>query len=62
MIAANAGYLTASPDSFHTEVVSDPRLATLFVDLDTALTRARLFTELGWRDLRVIEVQVPSTL
>ncbi|MEB3209293.1 MAG: hypothetical protein VKK63_10310 [Synechococcus sp.] len=33
--------------------------AVLFVDFDTACTRAQLMTEIGWTNLRIVEVLVP---
>jgi hypothetical protein len=38
------------------EVVSDHRNAVHFVDFHIAALRARLMSELGWRNLRVVEV------
>lgn len=60
MIMADVGYLMASPTTPATEVVMDPAQATHFVDIDSAIHRARLLTQLGWRDLRVVEFGIPS--
>jgi hypothetical protein len=42
--------------------VADPAQAVHFVDFDTACTRAHLMTEVGWSNLRVVEVLIPCVL
>lgn len=63
-IRAEAGFLAACPGigGPPVEVVPDLNRAVHFVDLDSALRRARLMTELGWDNLRIVEVLVPSPL
>ena len=39
--------------------VPTPEDAVHFVDLHSARGRAQLLTELGWSDLRIVEVLVP---
>lgn len=41
-------------------VVPNPLDAVHFVDFDTAHTRAHLMTEVGWINLRIVEVLIPS--
>lgn len=38
------------------EIVPDYRNAVHFVDFHIASIRARLMSELGWRNLRIVEV------
>ena len=40
-------------------MIPTPDGATKFVDLITAVRRARALTELGWRNLRVVELRSP---
>lgn len=61
LLRAENGFLSAS----HTiegppiVIVPTPENATRFVDLISAVRRARAFTELGWRNLRIIELRMP---
>jgi hypothetical protein len=41
-------------------MVPNPADAVHFVDFDAALHRAHLMTEVGWQNLRVVEILVPS--
>lgn len=43
-------------------VVPNPLDAVHFVDFDAAYNRAHLMTEVGWTNLRVVEVLIPSRL
>lgn len=59
-IRAEDGFLAACPGigGPPVAVVADHRQAVHFVDFQTACTRARLMTEIGWRNLRVVEVRL----
>lgn len=61
-IRANSGFLAACAGIGGPPVatVANPTEAVLFVDFDTALIRAQLMHEIGWTDLRIVEVLVPS--
>jgi len=55
------GFLSASHaiEGPPVTVVPTPENATRFVDLISAVRRAQAFTELGWRNLRIIELRMP---
>ena len=57
-IRADGGFLAACGGVAGTpvEVVPDYRNAVHFVDFHIASIRARLMSELGWRNLRIVEV------
>jgi len=57
-IRADGGFLAAcgGVGGPPVEVVPDYRNAVHFVDFHIASIRARLMSELGWRNLRVVEV------
>ena len=57
-IRAEGGYLAAcgGVGGPPVAVVPDHRDAVHFVDFHIAAIRARLMTELGWSDLRIVEV------
>lgn len=61
-IRAEHGFLAACAGiggpPVHT--VTNPTEAVHFVDFDAACTRAHLMTEVGWRNLRVVEVLLPA--
>lgn len=57
-IRADGGFLAACGGigGPPVEVVPDYRNAVHFVDFQIAAIRARLMSELGWRNLRIVEV------
>lgn len=61
LLRAENGFLSASHaiEGPPVVVVPTPENATRFIDLISAVRRARAFTELGWRNLRIIELCVP---
>lgn len=61
-IRAEGGFLAACAGIGGPPVttVANVSEAVLFVDADEALRRARLMTEVGWHNLRVVEILVPS--
>lgn len=61
-IRADGGYLTACAGIGGPPValVNDATKAVHFVDFDSALIRAHLMTEVGWTNLRIVEVLVPG--
>jgi len=61
-IRAENGFLSAShsADGPPITTTSTPENATRFVDILTASRRAAALQQLGWRDLRVIAIHLPS--
>lgn len=61
IIRSASGFLAAGdgPNCLPVTAVPDHRDAVHFVDFDAACTRARSLTELGWLDLRIVEVFLP---
>lgn len=61
-IRADGGFLAACAGIGGPPVatVPDASDAVHFVDLQTARTRAQLMTEVGWTNLRIVEVLIPS--
>lgn len=61
LLRADRGFLAAShsSDGPPIRVIPTSDGATKFVDLITAVRRARALTELGWRNLRVVELRSP---
>ena len=61
-IRADGGFLAACPGlgGPPVTVVPHPGDAVHFVDFDSAVHRAHLMTEVGWQNLRVVEILVPS--
>lgn len=59
-IRADGGFLAACAGIGGTpiEVVRDHRSAVHFVDFQAAWNRACLMTEVGWTNLRVVEVRL----
>lgn len=59
-IRADGGFLAACGGAGGppVAVVADHRLAVHFVDFHVAAIRARLMTELGWTNLRIVEVRL----
>lgn len=59
-IRADGGFLAAcgGVGGPPVAVVPNHLEAVHFVDLHTAATRARLMTELGWSNLRIVEVRL----
>jgi hypothetical protein len=63
-IRADGGFLSACDGIGGPPValVPNPAEAVHFVDPDTAVIRARLMLEVGWTNLRVVEILLPSLL
>jgi hypothetical protein len=63
-IRAENGFLAASPGIGGPPVatVSDASQAVHFVDLHEARSRALLMHEVGWTNLRIVEILVPSLI
>ena len=61
-LRAEGGFLAATPGLSGPPVamVPNPADAVHFVDFDAALHRAHLMTEVGWQNLRVVEILVAS--
>ena len=61
-LRADDGFLAATPglSGPPVTVVPNPADAVHFVDFDAALNRAHLMTEVGWQNLRIVEILVPS--
>lgn len=61
-IRADGGFLAACAGLGGPPVrtVADASQAVHFVDHDSACTRARLMSEVGWTNLRIVEILVPS--
>jgi hypothetical protein len=61
-IRAEGGFLAAShaADGPPITTTASPESATRFVDIVTAGRRAAALQQLGWRDLRVIAIYLPS--
>jgi hypothetical protein len=60
-IRGDGGFLAASHaiDGPPIRLVRDALEASRFIDVLSACRRARAFTELGWRNLRVVEFLLP---
>jgi hypothetical protein len=63
-IRADGGFLSACDGIGGPPValVPNPAEAVHFVDPDIAANRARLMLEVGWTNLRVVEILLPSLL
>ena len=63
-IRADGGFLSACGGIGGPPValVPNPAEAVHFVDPDTAANRARLMLEVGWTNLRVVEILLPSVV
>lgn len=63
-IRADGGFLSACDGIGGPPValVPNPGEAVHFVDPETAANRARLMLEVGWTNLRVVEILLPSLL
>ena len=63
-IRADGGFLSACDGIGGPPValVPNPAEAVHFVDPDTAVIRAQLMLEVGWTNLRVVEILLPSLL
>jgi len=61
-IRADGGFLTAShaADGPPIVILPTPENATRFIDITAASRRASALQQLGWRDLRVIAVYLPT--
>lgn len=61
-IRAENGFLAANHtgDGPPIRVIASPENATRFVDVTTAGRRAAALQQLGWRDLRIVAIQVPA--
>ena len=62
LLRAEKGYLYAShkPEGPPIEVCANPEFATRFVDHTTAVRRAFALQQLGWRNLRIVELRLPA--
>jgi hypothetical protein len=63
-LRAENGFLAACPGLRGSAIttVDDVYDAVHFVDFDAACHRAHLMTEVGWTNLRIVEILVPSFL